>query len=92
MTRPRRRIVDRVLDVIVRHGPLTDVRLAAIMRRGYRTPDSSTRGRRADLVRLGRVERVGRTRDGHAIYDVVGIRRDPAGPVVQQQMWGGRDG
>lgn len=81
-------LVVLVMRIAREHGPLTDPKLVAIgrsIRPGV--PDSSWRGRRAELVRQGQLEKVGITRDGHSIFDVVGIVRTPAVPLEQKTLW-----
>jgi hypothetical protein len=79
------RIVDLVMAVLREHGPADDRKLAEIMRRQYQIKSASTRGRRAELVRAGEVERVGKTSDGHGLFDIRGIVRQPVPPPAQQR-------
>ena len=83
----RPKIAVIVAEAMGRHGPTDDDRLAAILRNSHGLKPSSVRGRRAELVRAGEVERVGETQDGRGVYDIKGIKRTPAVPLEQKTLW-----
>lgn len=83
----RPRIAVLVLEAVRRHGPVTDEKLCAILRAHHGLKDSSVRGRRAELVRAGELEQVGRTADGRGLFDIRGLRRRPAMPPEQRNLF-----
>ncbi len=84
----RPKIAVIVVEAIRRHGPIDDDRLAAILRNSHGLKPSSVRGRRAELVRAGELQRVAETKDRRGVYDIRGIVRTPKTPTAQKTLWG----
>ena len=87
MSQPRKRppLAVLVMRLVREHGPLTHAKLTAIGRSiRPEVGESSWRGRCADLVGRGEIEKVGTDREGHSIFDVKGIRRKPKTPTEQR--------